>query len=248
MGFDVAKAVLMYTDKTIDLLTKDLLALGGTRGGGVLNEMRKIHKYLRGQHGARFKAHITPDGSPWQKTLVRQKPYPQPRIGGAGPIRLKGGDLRDWRNVAYGKIKTTSQFAESVLIVSKLNAARKDDKYIPAIYRSSGLMSNKKQNIYRSSKGGATTPIPVTGKLYNMMTKDKIIGSGWANKIGLTYGLMSDASAWAHKLHYGGFWRKGRIPARPFIGMNRADVRHITEIIVAAIAKKAGKLGMGAAG
>lgn len=226
----------LLASSELDAALKSLAEMSSGRRFNVLPEMRKAAKYLRTQHGARMRKHVSPDGIAWPKVQIQDSRLPAPRLDSAGPI--SGATVY---NLRWAKLRTEAQVARSREIVERLNSRSASGKItVPALYRTKkySAMSTAGTVLKYSGRKGQEkmTSVPVAGRLYAMLTKDRVAGSGTrihakSGSYELLYGLNATAAKWARIHQYGGGTFRGKsVARRPFIGMNQADVAAILRI------------------
>jgi hypothetical protein len=225
----------LFSSPGLDNALKQLAELSTGRSYGILPELRHVSKYLRGEHGKRMRRHVSPDGAAWPKATFKTTKLPEPILGKAGPI---AGNA--FYNLRWSKLRTIAQVIRSREIIEKLTrsrAGKAGEIKVPALYRSQsyGSLSTAGSlgQYFGKKDSQAVKKISVAGKLFGMLTKDRVAGG--VNRIQkknglyeLLYGLGAMAARWAGVHQFGGGTFKGKaVPRRPFLGMNQANITYI---------------------
>jgi hypothetical protein len=220
--------------------------LKGFGKNAVRGAMQHLGKYIRGEHRQRLKAHVGPDGQPWQPTYSE----PRPKVGDVVPIIVNRGPLPSiGPKQRLPSVRTGRYPAVMTAKITSMDGKRRAmafrERYGPPFKAQKAL-------IRTSGKQKAR-------RIWDFLTKP---GSGAVrvSATSVTYGYTR-GTRWIEALHFGGQYREGskrsvfrsiirrfrgaaRVPARPVVGLNSGNVAYIEKYMADRYEGYAAKRGL----
>ncbi len=200
----------------------------GTRGA-----MQHLGKYIRTQHRDRLKAHVSPDGQPWQQTFAA----PRPRVGERAPMIVSKGPLGTIG--PKDKLPSARTGRYPAVVVEQIRTAAGKRRAVAFRERYGPPFKPEKALIRTAGKRRAT-------RIRDFLTKASS-GCVRVSATSLEYGYTR-GTRWIEALHGGGQYREGsnrgvfrsivrffrgaaKVPARPIVGLNAANVQYIEQYL-----------------
>ena len=203
--------------------------LGEFRKNAVRGAMQHLGKYLRTQHRDRLRAHVGPDGQPWQPTFFA----PRPKIGDRVPVIVSPGDLptispgmrlqsarsRRYPAVVTETIRTQAGKARAVAFRERYGPPFKPDK---ALIRTAGKKKARKILDFLTKPGSGSVRVSATGLEYGYTR-----GTKWIEALqnGGQYREGSNRSAFRSLVRL--VRGAAKVPPRPMVGLSAANVSYI---------------------
>ena len=190
----------------------DLAAFG--RKWGAAPAINKIAAYLRRKHVERARAHVSPGGQSWSEHYWA----PAPKIGDKAPMLL---DDTGGRRVVTEIIRSGRGAKRARDFRRRYGPPMRGG--VPALIRTRAYPGARKTRIILDALQSPSRLVRTT-------------------RTSLTYG-WTPGTRWIEDLHFGGASRKYRgkkIPPRPIIGMDSADVAFALKAFADLVARYAG--------